>query len=115
MRIEYSRSGGFAYFPGLSKPITIDTSTLEPGEADRLTRLIEASHFFMLPDVVNPPPPGAADIDHYTLSVDDGQQQRTVNIYVPILNQALLELVEAVKSHADQARAGGGASSSPAL
>jgi hypothetical protein len=45
MRIRFKTEGGFAYFPGLSKPVTIDTDELPAEEAKELERLIEAADF----------------------------------------------------------------------
>ncbi len=52
MRIQLKIEGGLAYFPGLSKPITIDGNALPPQEADKLKQLLDAAHFFDLPPVL---------------------------------------------------------------
>jgi len=45
MRIQFKMEGGIAYFPGLSKPITIDSDQLPTQESDELKRLVNATRF----------------------------------------------------------------------
>ena len=61
MRIQFKMEGGIASFPGLSKPITIDSDQLPQQESDELKRLVNTTHFFDLPAVIGSPAPGAAD------------------------------------------------------
>jgi len=48
VRVEFKTEGGFAYLPGLSQPVIIDTDGLSPKEAGKLERLVEAAGFFGL-------------------------------------------------------------------
>ena len=41
MRIQVERDGGFAYFPGLSGPTTVDTDALPADEAAALEAAVE--------------------------------------------------------------------------
>ncbi|HZT41108.1 MAG TPA: protealysin inhibitor emfourin [Chthonomonadaceae bacterium] len=78
MRIQLKKEGGFAFLPGLSRPVTIDTKDLTLDEAKELERLVEEANFFQLPDVADQPPSGAADFLRYTMTVEDGGQAHTV-------------------------------------
>ncbi len=80
MRIHFKMEGGIAYFPGLSKPITIDSDQLPKQESDELKRLVNATHFFALPAVMGSPSPGAADYRQYTITIQDEGKQHTVHV-----------------------------------
>ncbi len=101
MRIQFKMEGGIAYFPGLSKPITIDSDTLLKQESDELKRLVNATHFFALPAVMGSPSPGAADYRQYTITIQDEGKQHTVHLTDLIENpnlQALLTYLRARRS-----------------
>jgi len=106
MRIEFAQEGGIGYFPGLNKPVTLEVDHLDKGEAEELKRLVEAVRFFDLPASIGVPARGAADYQHYMLSIEDGGRQHTVRVLVPIENPVLQELVRAVQKHVKAARAG---------
>ena len=55
MLIEFRSEGGFAHFPGRSRPIEIDTAQISMDEAGRLKELIGAAQFFDLPAVLKQP------------------------------------------------------------
>ena len=78
MRVQLKVSGGLAYFPGLSKPIIIDSNTLPAQQANKLKQLLDDVSFFDLPSVINAPPAGAADYRQYTITVDDDGKHHTV-------------------------------------
>jgi len=93
--------GGIAYFPGLSKPITIDSDQLPKQESDELKRLVNATHFFALPAVMGSPSPGAADYRQYTITIQDEGKQHTVHLTDLIEDpnlQALLAYLRARRS-----------------
>jgi hypothetical protein len=105
MRIEFSVDGGLAYFPGLRKPITIDTDRLDRKDAEELKRLVEASRFFDLPATVGTPAKGAADYQRYTVSVEDGSRRHAVRIVEPIEGKDLQALIHELQKQAKNARA----------
>jgi len=72
--------GGFAYFPGLSKPIVIDSDDLPEEEAHQLSQWVESAQFFNLPAIVGAPSRGAADYRQYTVTVESGGQCHTVRL-----------------------------------
>lgn len=104
MRIEFEQKGGIAYFPGLSKPVTIDVDSLDAEEVEELKRLVKSARFFDLPKATKSPTRGAADSQRYVLSIEDGERRHTVWIHVPIEDQALLNLVHAVQKQVKAAR-----------
>ena len=106
MQIKFTQEGGVGYFPGLSKPVTIEVDSLEQGEAEELKRLVESAHFFELPaNVGTPPPPGAADYQHYTLTIEEGGRSHSVRVSVPVKDEAVQNLVSSVQKQVKAARA----------
>jgi len=99
MRVHLKIDGGVAYFPGLSRPITIDSEALPAQEADKLMQLLDAAHFFDLPPVINIPLPGAADYRRYTITVDDDSKHHTVQLTDPIEDPNLQALITYLRTH----------------
>jgi len=94
MRVQFKAEGGVAFFPGLSKPKTIDSDDLSPAEAAKLKRLVTAARFYDLP--ADPPQrAGAADYRQYTITIEDGRRH-TVRLADPVEDpdlQALLDFL----------------------
>ncbi|HLK56500.1 MAG TPA: protealysin inhibitor emfourin [Chthonomonadaceae bacterium] len=105
MRIQHSVSGGLAYFPGLSRPRTLDTDTLPPEVANDLIESVSASNFFALPDQVGTAPAGAADLQQHTLTVEDNERSHTVRILETVRDPALQALLQKVETQLRKARA----------
>ena len=103
MRIQFKTDGGIAYFPGLSKPVTIDTDELSAEEAANLERLIENADFFNLPAIA-PPLRGAADYRHYTISVTAREHAHTVRLNEPIEDPHVQALVDYLEGKAGELR-----------
>jgi hypothetical protein len=99
MRVELKISGGLAYFPGLSRPIVIDSETLPYQQANELRRLLDKVHFFDLPPVINAPSRGAADYRQYTITVDDGNKHHVVKATDPVENSDLQALLNYLQAH----------------
>ena len=98
MRIQFKMEGGIAYFPGLSKPITIDSDELPKQESDELKRLVNATRFFDLPTVTGSPSPGASDYRQYTITIEDDGKQHTVHLTDPIQDPNLQALLTYLKT-----------------
>jgi hypothetical protein len=96
MRIQIQRDGGFGYFPGLAMPVTVDTATLPPDEAELLERLVRQADIARLGASVAAPPVGAADIRSYTVTVDDGVLSESVTVTEPVADAALQSLIDRV-------------------
>ena len=92
MKVEFKVEGGVAFFPGLAKPLTIDTGELAEEESAELVRLVQAAHFFDLPAIASVPSPGAADYRQYTITVEDKGRHHTVSFADPVNNRSLLAL-----------------------
>jgi hypothetical protein len=93
MWIKFQSDGGFGYFPGLSAPVMLDTSTLPPREAESIEALVERARFFELPAQVNAPAPGAADYRTYTITVEDGGRAHTIKATEPLQDPQLQALI----------------------
>ena len=104
MRLQFKMEGGIAYFPGLSKPITIDSDELPKQESDELKRLVNATRFFDLPATVSSLSPGAADYRQYTITVENEGKQHTVHLTDPIEDPNLQALLTYLKTRRPTAR-----------
>lgn len=90
-----------AHFPGLSLPATISSEDLSEQDARKLPELLDAAHFFDLPESI-PPPAGAADYNRYILTVDDGTRRHTVNVTDPVDDPNLRSLIEFVRAKSER-------------
>jgi hypothetical protein len=113
MRVEFATSGGFAYFPGLARPVVIEADQLPQEEARKLNDLVAASRFFDQPErVANKMAPGAADYRQHTITINQGGRSHTVIVNEPIEDPTMKQLVGFLEGQAKAARAK--ARSSPA-
>lgn len=104
MRIEFLTEGGVAQFPGLSRPVTIDSEQLTQREGAELKRLVEAADFFNLPASVGTPARGAADYRQYTLTIEEGARRHTVRATEPVDDTDLRSLLAFVRTQSNQLR-----------
>lgn len=105
MRIVFSaESTGLAYFPGLAKPVTIDSKQLPQDEADELKRLVDEAQFFERTYTVNGTTRGMADYQQYTITIVDGKRRKTLTVACPSEDPALQALIEEVQSVAHEQR-----------
>lgn len=93
MKLFLEKSGGFAYIPGLDKPIAVDTQALDPKVAQRLMNLVQRVNFFSLSSSTILPS-GAADYFSYKLNIQDGAREHTVTLTDPISNADLSQLID---------------------
>ena len=93
MNITFQMSGGFAYIPGLSRPVIIDTAQIDPQVANQLEFLVRESRFFDQPARVDTTAKGAADYRTYTITLQDGPRIHTVQLTDPITDANLERLV----------------------
>ena len=113
MRVTFTMEGGIAYFPGLSRPVTIDSGELPDHEARELERLIEAARFFDRPATAGPPARGATDYYQYTVTVEVGGRQHTVRLTDPVEDPGLQALLNYLRATAKALRAEARARPSP--
>lgn len=106
MRIEFKTEGGFAHFPGLSKPVVIDTDQLSQEESAKLEQLVHKAGFFDLPTKVNMPRKGAADYYQYTIAVQMGKQRHSIKLVDPVEDINLNELVNFLRRKSKEIRSG---------
>ena len=99
MRIEFKMEGGFAHFPSLSKPVSIDCDQLPQEERAELEDLVERARFFELPSGPSSAPRGA-DYYQYTISVEAGAQRHTVKLVDPIEDPNLQKLFAVLRAKA---------------
>jgi len=97
VRIHFQTEGGFAYFPGLSKPVTVDTASLPSADAAELEGLVHAARFFDQPAQMGSPGAGAADYRTYTISVEDAGQSHTIRAIEPVGDPSVQALIDALR------------------
>ena len=97
MRVELKVEGGLSYLPGLKKPITVDSDKLSRSDAAALKKLVDTAEFFDLPQTINKPAPGAADYQRYTITIETGKRNHTVQAVDPVGSTALLDLIDFVR------------------
>ena len=94
MRVELQTEGGVAFFPGLNKPVVVDSDDLPKKQAAQFQQLIDSTRFFELPAASRSLPKGAADMRRYTITVEDGRRRRTVRLTDPIEDANLQALID---------------------
>jgi hypothetical protein len=106
LRIEFKTEGGFAHFPGLSKPVVIDTDQLSQEESAKLEQLVHRARFFDLPGKVNAPRKGAADYYQYTITIQMGKQSHTIKLVDPVEDTNLNELINFLRKKTKEVLSG---------
>jgi hypothetical protein len=95
MRIALGIEGGFASFPGLRRPTTIDTDALPEPERTQVCALVDAARFFTAADAPAGTP--IPDARTYLLEIDDGARRRQLRLCEPVRDPAMAELVARVR------------------
>ena len=110
MRVIFQTEGGIAHFPGLSRPVTIESDRLPEPEAAELRELMGAARLLDRPAQVGKPARGAADYRQYTITVEAENRRYTVRLVEPIedpdLQRLLAFLQEKAKALRTKARQG---------
>ncbi|MDZ7290744.1 MAG: hypothetical protein ONB44_18580 [candidate division KSB1 bacterium] len=107
MRIEFKTEGGFAFFPGLSKPVTIDSDEFSDDEVNELQRLLQTTRFFDLPTQMSKAAPQAADMQKYKITIKDKKISHTVQLHDTLDDPDLQKLLTFIKAKASQKRTTG--------
>lgn len=107
MRIEFKMEGGVAHFPGLSKPVSIDTEQLPEDARVELENLVEETQSFKLPAGTAPRRNKGADYFQYRITIEAGGQRHTLNLVDPVENPALQKLVGILRKRAKEILAAG--------
>lgn len=103
MKVSFKSEGGFGFFPGLNKPVEIDSSELPADEANHLEKLVDKAQFFAQPEA-SPPPTKGADFKTYTISVDNQGQQHKIEVTDLHQNSELQDLLSYLRKKQKEAR-----------
>jgi hypothetical protein len=107
VRIEFKMEGGIAYFPGLSKPVSVDTDQLPEEERGELEELVKEARFFDLPSDFAPPRKKGADYYQYRITIEARGQRHTVNLTDPVETPGLQKLVSFLRRKSKEILSGG--------
>ena len=113
MRVTFQTEGGIAHFPGLSRPVTIETDQMPEGKAAELRELVGAARLPDRPAHMGRAAPGAADHRQYTITVEADNRQYTVRMTEPIEDPALQRLLRFLQDQAKAQRAQARSGDSP--
>lgn len=100
MDVELQTDGGFAYLPGLNRPVTIDLDQLNFADATEMARLVAEAGFFDLPARLDSTMSNAADARQYTLTVSDGERCHSVSFSDSSTDRRLVALRDFVRERA---------------
>ncbi|SDW60850.1 hypothetical protein SAMN05421504_1011035 [Amycolatopsis xylanica] len=92
MRITFESDGGFAVFPALQRPMTIDTADLPPATASELENLVRVAREQPRPVSVSPTA-GADQITH-VITVEDDDGEHSLRLTEPVMDEAVQALIE---------------------
>ncbi len=92
MRVELTIDGGFAYLPGLAKPMVVDTAHLSAAESAQLKRLCAAA-LAIAGHKAKPPPATLYDARRYHLTIDIDGVKRDIDATDPVNDPALADLI----------------------
>jgi hypothetical protein len=102
VKIEFSTTGGVAFFPGLATPVRIDTDELPGDRRSKLEQLVADARFFELP--AEAPPRRGADYQTHTIVISDGARRHLVRVVDPVADPALRALIQALRHEAQRRR-----------
>lgn len=108
MKIRYQRDGGFAFLPGLQRPLEFDAEALDDQRREELSHLVTKACFFEQPAQVGDVAKGAADHTTETLSIEVSGQQHQVRIVGTPHDEALVALLQVVRAEVAVIRKRGG-------
>ena len=113
MRVIFQTEGGIAHFPGLSRPVTIETDQMREQEAAELRELMGAARLLDRPAHAGKAAPGAADYRQYTITVEAQHRSYTVRLAEPVDDPDLQRLLRFLQDKAKALRAKARAGESP--
>lgn len=92
MKIYFKPEGGLGFFPGLNKPLELNSEKLPPDEADHLKQLVHEASFFNLPNQ-EAERTGGADQKKYTIRIEDKDRQHWIEFHDAKVNPHLQNLL----------------------
>lgn len=102
MRVIFAMpSTGLGFFPGLAKPVLIDSARLTEPDARQLEALVIAARVF---ERSTPPAATGADRRQYTITIEQGNQHCELRLSDPIDDPELLHLVRFLEAQASALR-----------
>ncbi len=100
MRLTLQTGGGVAFFPGLARPVTVDTRSMAPEEAQALEALVARSGVLELAaaaaGAAPSAPPLGADRRVVRLIVESDGEVHRVELHEPLPAQ-VVPLVQAIR------------------
>ena len=100
MKIQLKRTGGFT---GIPLNVAIDTNQYEEDEKNALSALVDAAHFFSLPEIIPSTSPGA-DRFEYRITVETSGKSHTVEVGESAVPDSLQPLIMRVISQGRASR-----------
>ena len=98
LRVTLQIDGGFAYLPGLARPIALNAAQLGDEQAARMQRLCESA-CAVAPKRRATRASGVPDGRRYRLMVESGDLRREVTAADPVDTPAIAELIAFVEKH----------------
>jgi hypothetical protein len=107
MRVTFETPAtGVGFFPGLAKPVVIESDQLTEAETRELGELVAATRFFDQPVRAGGAlAPGAADYQQYIITIEQDSRRHTLHVTEPIDDPELRRLVRFLEARAKEARA----------
>ncbi len=99
MKIEYTRSGGFAA-PAMKQSLKLNTDDLPDAEANEVMTLVNQADLPSLASVPESPP--QPDEFHYRISIEDEGRNESVRTSDSSMPETLVRLVDWLSSKAAQ-------------
>ena len=96
MRIELTRDGGFAYVPGLARPIVLHGAELAADDLAEAIRLCRAA-IAARSTTTAPSSPAMPDARRYRLAIEIDGERHQLNATDPVQAPAIAKLVEFVQ------------------
>ncbi len=102
MIVTVQVDGGFAFFPKLNAPKTVDTERLPAEEKNRIETLVKEAHVWDISEVLSEPPRHAADVQTFVVTVRDGDRVREVRAAEPVTDAGLASLLDFLLKRSDE-------------
>ena len=113
MRVIFQTEGGIAHFPGLSRPVTIETEELPEEEAAELRELVGAARLLDRPAHIGTAARGAADHRQYAITIEAANRTYTVRLTDPVEDPDVQRLLRFLQDKAKALRARARSEGSP--
>ncbi|MDP9474348.1 MAG: hypothetical protein M3R38_01380 [Actinomycetota bacterium] len=99
MRVTFKTEGGVAHFPGLARPVQMDTAELTPDEARELEESVRASKLLERDPDDDSSGTAARDARCHTITVEDGKDRRSARVCDPVQDPKIGSLITLLEGH----------------